>query len=151
MSAGKGGDGNFHRFSGGFFGAKGKFRVRPDSAGAACKQRSLVLGVKVDEHSALEYGNVERICSVHSRLLVNGENNLKRGVRNIAARKNFEHIRSGNSVVSAEGGSLCKDEVLVLTDRKGVGFKVDLSFSVAYANHVKVTLKNDRLAVFIAL
>ncbi len=90
------------------------------------------------------------MCTAHTDLFINCKYSLDRWMRDICAGKNCHSISDCDTVVTAESGVLCPNQIAIykkgLTDHSQNRDRCRLSFS----NHVQMSLDDDRITVFIS-
>ena len=118
----------------------GKRAIRAHTACAGHREDALLLGVKIQELSALEVGAVERKRAVHADLLIDGENRLKRRMGERIVGKDGEDHRHGDAVVAAERGLIRPDPLAVRAQVKPLPRHVLRALVRLGADHVDVTL-----------
>ena len=118
----------------------GKRAIRAHTACAGHREDALLLGVEVQELLSLEVGAVERKRAVHTDLLIDGENRLKRRMGERIVGKDGEDHRHGDAVVAAERGLIRPDPLAVRAQVKPLPRHVLRALVRLGADHVDVTL-----------
>ena len=108
----------------------------------------LLLGIQIDHGSALEHGNINGIGTQQAHFLVHGDNYFQRRMGNGFVRQQSHSKGNCNSVIAAQGRTLCEDRHLIMGDIQSLGSHVQLAVRVLIADHIHVSLKNHRCMVF---
>ena len=113
-------------------------------------EHAVLLGIEVDEPPALHQSAVEAGGAGQPRLLVDGEQQLERPVRERRLPHHREHRRHPDAVVRPQGGA-GRGQVLALHLRHdGVGGEVERDVRVLLLHHVEVGLEDGDAGALVA-
>ena len=121
-----------------------------DGNGQAGGQDALVLGVDVQQHTALQAAHIESCRAEHADLLVDGEHRLEGRVLQRIGIQHRQRIGHGDAVVSAERRAVGKNIGVVMAQAQAVLRKIDIAVRILLADHVEVTLQDHGGMVLIA-
>ena len=119
------------------------------AAGAADGEHALVLGVEVEHRTALEHGSVQRGRAEHAGLLVDGDDDLERGMGDVVRIQDRQRHGHGNAVVPAERCAARADRVAVHEEVQPLAGHVLRAVRRGLADHVHMPLQDDRGGGFI--
>ena len=119
------------------------------AAGAADGEHALVLGVEVEHRAALEDGRVQRSRAEHAGLLIDGDDDLKRGMGNVVRIQDRQRHGHGDAVVPAERRAARADRVAVHEEVQPLTGHVLRAVRRGLADHVHMPLQDDRGGGFI--
>ena len=126
----------------------GELRVAP--ARAPDVEHAVLLGIEVDEPPPLHQSAVEAGGAGQPRLLVDGEQQLERPVRERRLPHHRQHRRHPDAVVRPQGGA-GGGQVLALHPRHdGVGGEVERDVRVLLLHHVEVRLEDGDVGALVA-
>ena len=120
------------------------------ASGAADGQDALVLGVDVQQHTALQAAHIEGCRAEHADLLVDGEHRLEGRVLQRIGIQHCQRIGHGNAVVSAERRAVGKNIGIIMAQAQAVLRKIDVTVRILLTDHVEVTLQDHGGMVLIA-
>ena len=119
------------------------------AAGAADGEHALVLGVEIEHRAALEDGGIQRGCAEHTGLLIDGDDDLERGMGDVVRIQNRQRHGHGDAVVPAERCAARADHVAVHEEVQPFAGHVLCAVRRGLADHVHMSLQDDRGGGFI--
>ena len=119
------------------------------AAGAADGEHTLVLGVEVEHRAAFQHGGIQRGRAEHAGLLIDGDDDLKRGMGDVVRIQNCQRHGHGDAVVPAERCAARADRVAVHEEVEPLAGHVLRAVRRGLADHVHMSLQDDRGGGFI--
>ena len=119
------------------------------AAGAADGEHALVLGVEVEHRAPLQHGGVQCGRAEHAGLLIDGDDDLERGVGDVVRSQDRQRHGHGDGVVPAERCAACADRIAVHEEVEPLAGHVLRAVRRSLADHVHVPLQDDRGGGFI--
>ena len=119
----------------------------PGTSGAGHRKDALLLGIDVDEGTALEGCQIHTGSTLHTDLFVHGDDDFQRRMGNGLIRQQRQSVGHSDAVVTAQGGATGKDIAAIVGHIQTVGIHIDGAILILLADHVHMALNNDRLMV----
>ena len=121
------------------------------AAGTGHGEDALLLAVQVDEGPAPETGQVDGIGTQHPDLLVHGDDDFQRGMRDGGICQQGQGEGQGNAVIATKSGALGKDKLAVMGQVQTIHGHIQGTVGLLLADHVHMALKDHRGMVLQAL
>ena len=119
------------------------------AAGAGNGENALVLGVDIDESTALQLRQVDDVRAQHADLFVHGNDDFQRGMGDGIVSQDGQGIGHGNAVIAAQGGAVGKNIRAVMGQIQAIGFKMDGAIRLLLTDHVHVALDDHRGVILV--
>ena len=117
------------------------------SRGTACAghgKDTFLLAVQVDKGAATKHGQVNSIRAQHADLLVHGDDNFQRRVRNGLVRQERHGIGYSDAVVTAQSGASSEHITLIVGHIQPILSHVQRTVGILFTDHIHMALEDYR-------
>ena len=114
------------------------------STGAGNGEDSLVLGIQIQQHPAIEHGQVNHIRAQHSDFLIHRNYHFQRRMGNGRIIQQRQRVGNGNSVVTAQRGSVGIYILIVVSHIQTFCRHIQCAGRLLLADHVHMALQDHR-------
>ena len=114
-------------------------------SGTACtagQENTLILRIQIHHTMTGQHGKVDASCSIHSYFLVNSNDDLQFGVSDGIGIQKCQRICHGNTVISAQAGTLSIDIVSVHGNLQSFRLHINVTVRLLHRHHIHMSLQN---------